>query len=224
MSTQTSQPAISRTIGAFVLIALGGIFFASNFIQLDFGSLWPAFILLPGAAMLAVAWLGNKSNAGFFFPGVIVTGTGLILAYQNMTGNWESWAYVWALYPVMVGLASVLFGERTGNEGSIKAGRGMVFGGIIGFLAFAAFFELFIFGDGMGGAENVFIPLLLIGAGVFLLFGGSRRSLRDETDKMKNELPQIKSKHANPADVNPALRRKIDEALAEDEPKTPTAV
>ena len=56
----------------------------------------------------------------------IVTGTGLILLYQNSTGRWQTWAYIWALYPVFLGLGLMFLGRRTDDEGTRRAGRGFV--------------------------------------------------------------------------------------------------
>ncbi len=37
-------------------------------------------------------------------PSIIVGGIGGILAYQDYTGHWESWSYLWTLIPGFVGL------------------------------------------------------------------------------------------------------------------------
>ena len=37
-------------------------------------------------------------------PACIVAGIGGILYYQNMTGDWASWAYAWTLIPGFVGV------------------------------------------------------------------------------------------------------------------------
>ena len=117
--------------------------------------------LVQGAASLAV-------------PGAIVTGTGAILFYQNVTNHWESWAYAWALYPVFLGLALTFMGERSHNQSAINTGRGFVRWGGIAFVALWALFELVIFA-GNRGIGNVLLPAFLIGAGLWMLLRGNFR-------------------------------------------------
>jgi hypothetical protein len=215
MNTQGTQGnQAARTIGALVLIVIGGFFLAGNFFNFRFNFWdlgWPMFVLVPGLAFLFFAIAGDKNAVGLVYPGTIITGTGAILFYQNMTDNWESWAYVWTLYPLFVGLALSYEGYRRNNANNISTGRTMIMGGFIGFLIFGAFFELVIFNDN-DQLLNLAVPLVLMATGAYLLLkrGSSRRY-----DDAVASLPKRK----NDADVSPELRRKIDEAL--DEPETP---
>jgi hypothetical protein len=205
-----------RTLGAIALIGVGIMFLASNIfnIRFDFwGSVWPFFVIVPGVAMLALAFSGDKNTEGFVYPGAIVTGTGAILLYQNVTNHWESWAYMWTLYPVFIGLALGYHGRRTGDQNNIANGRNMVRSGLIMLLIFGAFFEIIIF-DRFGGAWDTLLPLGFIAAGAYLLFGNRRRTISyGEKAKIKND------------DAGSSLQQRIDQALAEDEkPKTPENV
>jgi hypothetical protein len=205
-----------RTLGAIALIGVGVMFLAGNIFGFPFdfwGSVWPLFVIVPGVAMLALAFSGDKNTEGFVYPGAIVTGTGAILLYQNITNHWESWAYMWALYPVFIGLALGYHGRRRGDQNNIANGRNMVRSGLIMLLIFGAFFEIIIF-DRFGGAWDTLLPLGFIAAGAYLLFGNRRRTISyGEKAKIKND------------DVGSALQQRIDQALAEDEkPKTPENV
>ena len=88
-------------VGGIILIGVGVLFllmqlfpgFAEIF---DFSRQWPLLIVLLGALFLLGAFLGSPQLA---IPGSVVTGIGIILYYQNITGNWASWAFVWALIP-----------------------------------------------------------------------------------------------------------------------------
>lgn len=215
MNAQNTQGNnAGRLIGAVVLIGLGLMFLAGNFFDFGFGFWdfsWPFFVLVPGLVFLFFAITGDKNAVGLVYPGTIVTGTGAILFYQNVTGNWESWAYVWTLYPLFVGIALSYEGYRRNQTNNIATGRNMIMGGFIGFLVFGAFFELMIFNDN-DRLLNIGLPLVLIGVGAYLLMNRSR-SRRGDVEF--DSLPKRK----NDADVSPALRRKIDEAL--DEPETP---
>jgi hypothetical protein len=160
----------SQTVPALVLIGLGIFFLLAQIINLG-GILalgWPLLVLLPGAAFLYAAFNGGKNAAGLAVPGSIVTGTGLLLLFQNLTGHWESWAYAWTLYPVFVGLALRFIGERTGSENTLRTGQGMTRWGAGAFLIIGAIFELLIFRSG-GILGTVGVPLAMVGLGIYLL-------------------------------------------------------
>jgi hypothetical protein len=112
-----------RSITAFSLIGLGVLFLLSQIFGFSlFSLLWPLFVIIPGAAFLYFAITGDKKMAGLAVPGTVITGTGLILLFQSITGYWQSWAYAWTLYPLFVGLALTFMGQRPGMKGRIKPG------------------------------------------------------------------------------------------------------
>ncbi len=221
-------------LGAYIVIGLGILLLVGQMGLFDLGGIfgsvisfsWPMFIIIPGVIFLLIAWFGNRTE-GFAIPGTIITGTGLILTVQNATNHWESWAYVWALYPGLVGLGIMFMGWRTNNTRQFEEGRRLTFGSVLATALFFAFFEGLIF-------NNVFswnlLPVVLIGLGLVLLF----RS-RSAPAKAKNEPMLASEKPKNPpmqpvngkprsaADIDPELRRKIDEALSEDAPPAPKA-
>jgi bacteriorhodopsin len=53
-------------------------------------------------------------------PGTIISGIAGILMWQNATGRWFSWAYVWTLIPGFVGLALFVFSLVSPREGANK--------------------------------------------------------------------------------------------------------
>jgi GNAT superfamily N-acetyltransferase len=79
----------------------------------------------------------------------VVSTVGLVLAWQNMTGRWESWAYAWALVgPTATGVGSFLGGLRTGNPRLRDAGMWQIAVGLALFGGFYLFFELIAYRDG----------------------------------------------------------------------------
>ncbi len=210
-----------HSIGAFALIGLGVLFLVGQGFNVNFweiaGFSWPVFVMIPGFIFLALALAGDRKTAGFAVPGAVITGTGAILWYQNTTGNWESWAYAWTLYPVFVGLALMFMGWRQSNEKEYNSGRGLVTYGVIAFLSFAAFFELLIFGGSSFLASSL-LPLLLIGAGGFMLLRG--RIVGTEKRKFSEfSFSDNGARKRKPLTESERLRQQIDEALAEDEPE-----
>ncbi len=212
---QTTRPN-SNTVGAFILIGLGVLFLIAQVTGWGFlGLAWPLIIVAPGVLFLAAAYFGDTKQAGFYVPGMVITGTGALLWYQNVSGNWQSWAYMWSIYPVLVGVALILMGNRTGNEKQLKDGRGLLTTGLILFLVFAGFFELFIFND-FGGLWGIVLPVALIVIGIVMLRGGRVNlpfiTVNDSTDKPKNS-DVLNTSGARKND----LQSQIDAALNEDE-------
>jgi hypothetical protein len=145
------QPPEKSMLGK-VLIGLGILLLAGQILSFNwFSILWPFFIIIPGLPFLyAAANSDDEAHTGLVFPGVIITGTGLILLVQALTGHFESWAYAWSLYPVMVGLGLQFQGKHLGNREELRVGPGMVRYGLMAFAGLAFMFEFLIFGGIFG--------------------------------------------------------------------------
>jgi hypothetical protein len=89
---------------------------------------WPMELIAVGMgfSMLAMAY----SSPWLLIPAGLVLGNGLILAYYAFTGNWNHWAFLWPLEPLLVLVAIGLpiwlgtQGER-GRAQSRKLGTGL---------------------------------------------------------------------------------------------------
>jgi hypothetical protein len=222
----------NRRFAAIGLIGVGLFFLASQLFNISIaGALWPLLVILPGLPFLYFAFNGGRNQAGLIYPGVIVTGTGLLLFYQNIFNHWESWAYAWALIPVFIGLA-MMFEARRGNSSqqNIRVGRMMATIGMAAFVGMGLLFELLIFNNIFSGVAGWLLPIGLIGAGAFLLRGRSGRS----ADGSPVEKPKFAAASSRLADEKPKrtvdlgadyddLRRQIDAALNEDTPDDPRA-
>lgn len=204
-----------RPVMALGLIAVGVMVLIGQLTGFGgmIGSLWPMFVILPGLAFLYFAYTGDKNVAGLAVPGTVITGTGLILFYQNVTGHWESWAYIWTLYPLFVGLALNFMSQRTGDDGTQKASRILMRIGAIGFIIGVIFFELIIFDNG-GIFGNLSLPIVLIAIGGFMLLGNKKGQFKASMNgKRKVEDFYSNGKYKN----SDRLQQQIDEALAEDD-------
>ena len=99
-----------------------------------------------------------------------MTGVGVILLTQALTGYFQSWAYVWALLPVFAGAALIFVGRRDADLTTAALGRRFVKWGILTFVIFAVVFEGLIFNRYLSfGTGGLVLPLVLIAAGVFML-------------------------------------------------------
>jgi hypothetical protein len=130
---------------------------------------WPLFIIGPGIVLLVLGLF--LPNVGMVIGGSVVTTLGVILAWQNATGRWESWAYVWALVgPTASGVGSFLGALRTGDSRVRDAGLWQIVIGLALFAGFYLFFEQVI---GLSGEPlplpDWALPAFLIGIGVLIL-------------------------------------------------------
>jgi hypothetical protein len=122
---------------------------------------WPLIVIGAGVLLLLIGLLAGE--AGMAVPACIVGGIGGLLYYQNLTGNWDSWAYAWTLIPGFVG-AGVILSGLLGNRPKRSLGNGLnlIVISLVLFLIFAAF---------LGGPNlfGPFWPLLIILLGLWLI-------------------------------------------------------
>lgn len=166
----------SSIVGGAILILVGIFFLLVQFFPgllgwFDISQQWPLIILLVGGLFLLGAFLGTPPLA---MPACIIGGTGLILYYQNVSGNWESWSYIWTLYPGLAGLGVILMQALSGNfsQGLREGGRLLAISAVM-FLVFAGFFNGW-------GVWSQFWPLLVIGVGLWLLWKNRSTSPQDK--------------------------------------------
>ena len=137
-----------------LLITVGIFFFIGQWLNIDWGAAtWPFYVIAPGLALMA--WgLTQRDGSGLTVAGSIVTMVGLVLLYQNTTGNWESWAYAWALVgPGGSGLGMLLYGTRSGNRKMARDGFWQIL------VAIGLFVAGFIFFEGIIGISGERLPL-----------------------------------------------------------------
>ena len=122
---------------------------------------WPWIVIAVGLFLLTIG--AATGEPGMAIPACIVGGIGGILAYQNATGDWFSWNYVWALIPGFVGvgilLAKLLGGEK---DTSLGDAAWLILISLILFAVFGSFF-------GSLGVVGTYWPALLILLGLILL-------------------------------------------------------
>jgi hypothetical protein len=144
---------------------------------------WPLFVIVPGIVLFLVGLaVGDRAGTGFAVGGSIATVTGLILAFQNETGLWATWAYAWVLVaPGGVGLGLAVYGALTRQRDLALGGSWTLLTGLVMFVVGAFFFESVI---GLSGDRIEGLDTLLAGAVVVLgvvvvglgLAGGRRRT------------------------------------------------
>jgi len=128
---------------------------------LDPGYWWPLVVVAPGVLLLLLALLIRVPALAV--PASIIMGVGGLLFWQNATGNWDSWAYAWALIPGFIGLGIILTGLLSAKfSQSLGAGLGMM---VISAVLFTVFGSLF----GALNVSGIYWSALLIALGVLML-------------------------------------------------------
>ena len=155
------------------LIVLGVLFLAERAFGIQFGRFgWPLFVIVPGLLLMAASLaVGGREGSGMAVGGAITTVVGLVLAFQNATGLWATWAYAWALVgPGATGVGLIFYGLLKGHPDLVSNGIRSLGSGLALFAAFGLFFEGVI---GLSGEPflvgSELLPIALIGLGVVLL-------------------------------------------------------
>ena len=161
-----------------ILILLGAWFLADKSIPafhsfFDKYTEWPFNMFLIGGVIFILGLV--LGQPGMSVPAAIVAGLGGIFYYQDATGNFASWSYMWALIPGVIGVGTMvagLLGENTAQN--LKHGLNMMVISAVLFLVFSSFF---------GGWEllgNYGPSILLILLGLWVLGSGLFRTFRNK--------------------------------------------
>ena len=164
-----------------ILILLGAWFLADKSVPafhalFDKYTEFPLNMLVIGAGIFIVGLV--LGQPGMSVPAAIVAGIGGIFYYQEMTNDYASWSYMWALIPGFVGVGSVLaglLGDSTAHN--LKRGLNLMVVSAVLFLVFSSF---------LGGWKllgNYGPAILLILLGLWVLGRGLYRSFRNKREE-----------------------------------------
>ncbi|MBI5944173.1 MAG: hypothetical protein HY864_07380 [Chloroflexi bacterium] len=159
-----------------ILILLGAWFFVDKSVPafheiFQQYTKWPVNMLLIGGGIFILGLI--LGQPGMSVPAAIVAGLGGIFYYQDVSNNYQSWSYMWALIPGFVGVGTVLAGILGENTASnIRHGLNLMVISAVLFLVFSSFFGGWTLIGSYGPA------ILLILLGVWVLGSGLYRSFR----------------------------------------------
>jgi hypothetical protein len=181
MTGRPSRDDRGGVVLGIILIAIGGLFLVDRVVGIDLAAAgWPLFIIVPG--VLLFAWgltTEGREGAGLAVGGGITTVVGLILAVQNATGLWATWAYAWALVgPGGTGIGLIGYGLTHRDQGLVANGLRSLGTSLALFVAFGLFFEGVIGLSGTPFLTSDLAPVALIGLGVAILLLGLFRGRR----------------------------------------------
>jgi hypothetical protein len=164
----------SAIVLGLVLVVVGALLFVGQLTGIGIGDIgWPFIIVAVGIVLLFLG-LFVSAEQGMVIGGSVVTSVGLVLAYQNATGLWATWAYAWALVgPAASGLGLAIWGIRSGDAGAARNGLWGFLGGVALFAVGFLFFEglIGLSGERLPLADWV-LPAAVIAIGVVLLARG----------------------------------------------------
>lgn len=166
---QTNRSNAGSLVAGAILIAFGLLALAGQLFRIiNWGFIWPLAIIAFGALFFLAMVASGKQAAALAVPGSIISGIGLVLLFQNITGHWESMSYFWTLIILFVGLGIYIMGWYSGDANQKRSGFRVMKVGLILFIIFGAFFEMIFSRFG-----NLVFPVLLILLGVYLVFSRS---------------------------------------------------
>lgn len=171
--TGRTSPERGGLVLGLVLVLLGGAALLVQVGGLSIG--WPIWIIAPGVALiLGAVVVGGAAGTGMASVGGIVLMTGVVLAVQEATGLYQTWAYAWALVaPGGVGVGLTVYGLLARRSDDLRSGLAALFVGVVLFLVGFLFFEgvLGLSGDQFADLTEVAVPLALVVIGILVIIG-----------------------------------------------------
>ncbi len=135
---------------------------------------WPMWVVLAGGIVLVIGLLTGAAEMAI--PACLVAGVGGILYYQNASGDWESWSYMWTLIPGFVGVGRILSGILgRGFREALRHGLNLILISLAMFVVFGAIFgglEL------LGPYKEYALAIIFFLLGLWFLVRGLLRSRR----------------------------------------------
>jgi hypothetical protein len=170
----TNRLGTTRIVVGNAVILVGLLLLLGRLIDLDLGALWPLFVITPGVVVLVSGLAAAPGGAGTAatVAGGQLTGIGLLLLFQNLTGLWQTWAYGWALvWPTSIGFGLAARGSLSGDIKTARSGVRTALVGLVMFVVGFVFFEgiLNISGSSLGLVGDLALPAVLIVIGLAVI-------------------------------------------------------
>ena len=169
----------SRIAAGIILVGLGLLLLIGQMTDFSFEGWfedwnipYPVYVIVPGVLIMAVGLFGGSRAVGVTIFGSIVLVTGILLAYQDATNDYETWAYLWSLvFPGAIGLGLAVQGLVTQDSSQRKTGLRLMAATAVLVLVLWSIFEgaFHIGGNDSNEAVNFVGPLLLIAIGGWIL-------------------------------------------------------
>lgn len=144
------------------ILATGGILFYASLLDAwdAWEWLWPIEVLavalgfLFAAIYMRVIWL--------LIPAIVIGANGLVFQFCAVTDFWESWAVLWAVEPLSVGLAFLIVNLKARSNSLFIAGAILCAVAALGMIGMSALFPGWILISALGPATLLFVGFLLL--------------------------------------------------------------
>lgn len=175
-TSRRNSAVIGTLILGLGLVLLLGQLFSFNVFNLfqNWDLPYPVYILALGVILIVIGLLGRQNWLGFTIVGSIVAVSGALLAFQDATQDYQTWAYLWALvFPGSIGVALTLHGISTQDNQRLRAGLRTIGVALVLTLIGWSFFEgvIDLSGYHLDRITHFAGPLLLILIGGWLVLG-----------------------------------------------------
>ncbi len=122
--------------------------------------LWPLEVLAIAMGFLLASIY--MRSIWLLFPAIIVGANGALLQFCALTGLWESWAVLWPVEPLAVGLAFLIVNLRRRSRGLFIAGMIMCVIAAMGLIGMTAAFPRWVLINALGPAVLLLVGLLML--------------------------------------------------------------
>lgn len=182
---QTNRNNVGALIGGAVLIGVGLLSLLSRvFTGMDWGLFWPLSVIGFGALFFIAMFATGKSGAAFAVPGTIISGIGIVVLIENITGHSAILSYIWTFIVLFVGLGIYIMGWYGENPEQTRSGRHVMKIGFILLIIFGTLFESIF-----SSSSNLIFPILLILLGAYLVLSRSGLLSRKQDNSADSPVP-----------------------------------
>lgn len=178
MTTQPTRTRRERPAGPILgvlLVLIGLAFFVTQVFAFDWlriSQFGPYVISGIGVFLFVLALIvGGQRGETLVVFGSLLTSVGMLLLYQDRSGNWASWAYAWTLVaPTSIGIGFLVYGFLKGQPELTRRGLRLTAVGLALFLVLLVLFEVvFVAGGWLSGLTNLMPAVVLISIGAAIL-------------------------------------------------------
>lgn len=128
--------------------------------------LWPVEVVATALGFLFAALYTRA--LWLLIPAIVIGANGLLFQFCAITGWWNVWSVLWAIEPLSIGLALLVFGLTRRSKGLLVAGAVLLGLGGLSLIGMTAIMSLATVWPG-SWLFNLVGPLAIIAAGLLLL-------------------------------------------------------
>ena len=122
--------------------------------------LWPLEVLAVAMGFLLASI--HMRSIWLLFPAILVGANGALFLFCALTGLWESWAVLWTIEPLSLGLAFLVVNLKQRSKGLFIAGVIMCVVAALGLIGMTAVFPYWVMVNVLGPAILLFVGLLML--------------------------------------------------------------